>query len=266
MSPSCEAATRSATQEFRNTLWNANVRYCTLDCVVTWKVTTQLRPAPRQELWKCTSTPPDMSYPECLLQNHLLNVLTFVQLANKNGDIKTCCCKLSFIHQTYNTHTDTHLHCYTLTKRTSYVCPSYNTGTDPIQYIVYLHCCVHDYHGNIVTLVTMIHNNHSWKLVLITTLFYVAGKCLPSRCLVTIERYTGRPTDSPLILHGPYKTTPPAYLLFLQAHGLCSGRTNQKWREYTATCFNGDVTYYTRDFQSVLPSPGITHSLLRSQT
>jgi hypothetical protein len=23
------------------------------------------------------------------------------------------------------------------------------TGTDPIQYIVYLHCCIHDYYGNL---------------------------------------------------------------------------------------------------------------------
>jgi hypothetical protein len=50
-----------------------------------------------------------------------------------------------------------------------YVCPSYNTGTDPIENVVHLHSCVHDYHGNIVTLVIMIHNNHSWKLGLIKT-------------------------------------------------------------------------------------------------
>jgi hypothetical protein len=81
---------------------------------------------------------------------------------------QSCCNKLSFIHQTYNTHTDTvtllHTH-YSLT--TSCVCPSYNTGTDPIENIVHLHSCVHDYYGNVITLVTVIHNNHLFKLGLI---------------------------------------------------------------------------------------------------
>jgi hypothetical protein len=46
------------------------------------------------------------------------------------------------------THTNTHTHTESLTVTNSlhWSVLSYNTGTEPIQYIVGLHCCVHGYY------------------------------------------------------------------------------------------------------------------------
>jgi hypothetical protein len=85
------------------------------------------------------------------LVDHLFFKYTAVFTAQWKRAGPITCCNLSFIHQIYNINNNiyihTHRHYYT--KRTSYACPSYNTGRDPIQYIVYLHCSVHDYYGNI---------------------------------------------------------------------------------------------------------------------